>query len=184
MGRQIQLHALTKDVNELLIAMHDKEPLELAIPRGSSAAPDQLVFVPDNMHGQTLILWSKRFAPDLQRGFISKAQPPYYLVDEQTEPVFELLLSTLTMSERQPALTHRRIYGTFENKPPEFEKLYERIARYIRRHWHKNPISWMGGYVGPRANEWFERGNLLLPNFIPPVRSDWIKRLREQHPVE
>ncbi len=162
--------------------MHDKEPLEAALRSGNSATPEHQVFIPENMSGQILVLWSKRFAPNLQRGYVANAQPPYYLIDEQTESVLELCLSGLTTWEGRPALTQGRIYGVFENKQAEFEKLYERIVRYIRRHWRKNPAPWMGGYVGPSASDWFERGGLLLPNYIPPVRSDWIERLGEQHP--
>jgi hypothetical protein len=182
MGRQTQLHVLPKDLNELLVAMHDKEPLEVALRRGNSATPERQSFIPDNMSGQSLVLWSERFAPNLQRCFVATADSPYYLADEQTESVFELSLSGVTTWEGRPALTQGRIYGVFQNKQAEFEKCYEQIIRYIRRHWRKNPATWMGGYVGPAAGDWFDRGGLLLPNYIPPVRNDWIQRLGEQHP--
>jgi hypothetical protein len=76
MGRQIQLHVLPKDVNELLVAMHEREPLEVAMRRGNSAMPERLAFVPENMSGQTLVLWSERLAPNLQRDYVANAQPP------------------------------------------------------------------------------------------------------------
>lgn len=182
MGRQTQLHILPKDLNELLVAMHDKEPLEVALRIGSSARPERLAFVPDNMAGQALVLWSQRFAPNLQRRYVARADSPYYLADEQTESVFELSLSGVTTWEGQPALTQGRIYGVFQNKPSEFEKFYEQIIRYVRRKWRKNPTNWMSGYVGPAAADCFDQGWLLLPNYIPPVRNDWIERLGEQHP--
>jgi hypothetical protein len=182
MGRQTQLHVFPKDVNDLLVAMHDKEPLEVALRSGNAATPERQAFIPEDMSGQTLILWSERFAPNLQRGYVANASPPYYRIDEQTEPVYELGLSGLTTWEGRPALTQGRIYGVFQNKQRDFEKCYERVIRYIRRHWRSNPASWMGGYVGPAASDWFERGGLLLPNYVPPVRRDWIERLAEQHP--
>lgn len=177
MGRQTQLHALPKDLNALLVAMHEKEPLEVALRSGNSASPECLAFVPENMTGQALVLWSQRFAPNLQRRYVARADSPYYLADEQTESVFELSLSGVTTWGGRPALTQGRIYGVFQNKQPEFEKCYEQIVRFIRRHWRKNPAAWMGGYVGPAAGDWFDQGGLLLPNYIPPVRSDWIQRL-------
>jgi hypothetical protein len=70
MGRQTQLHALPKDVNDLLVAMHDNEPLEVALRSGSAATPERQAFISENMSGQTLILWSERFAPNLQRGYV------------------------------------------------------------------------------------------------------------------
>jgi hypothetical protein len=183
MGRQTQLHVLAKDVNELLTAMHGKEPLEVALRSGKTAIPERMAFVPENMSGQVLVLWSERFAPNLQGRYIA-AQPPYYRVDEQSEPVFELSLSGMTAWQSRPALTQGRIYAVFQNKQPEFEKCYDQLIRYIRRHWRKNPTdeNAIGGYLGPAASEWFDQGGLLLPNYIPPVHSDWIERLAKQHP--
>ena len=182
-GRQTQLHVLAKDVNELLIAMHDKEPLEVALRSGKTAVPERMAFLPENISGQTLVLWSERFAPNLQARYVP-AEPPYYRIDEQTESVFELSLSGMTTWEGRPALTQGRIYAVFRNKHPEFEKCYDQLIRYIRRHWRKNPAdeNAIGGYLGPAASEWFDRGGLLLPNYIPPVRHDWIERLSKQHP--
>ena len=153
MGRQIQLHVLPKDVNELLAATHGREPLEIAMRIGNSATPERLAFLTENVSGKTLVLWSNRFAPKLQRRYVAKAEPPYYVVDEQTELALELSLSGFTTWQGRPALTPGRIYGVFENKQAEFEKCYERIARYIRRHWRKNPALWMGGYIGPAASD-------------------------------
>jgi hypothetical protein len=72
----------------------------------------------------------------------------------------------LTRWEGIPALTQGRIYGVFDAKPPQFEKWYERIVRYIRKNGRKNPISWMGGCVGPAAR----RGELwvLIGRFEDP----------------
>jgi hypothetical protein len=149
MGRQTQLHVLAKDVNELLVAMHSKEPLEVALRSGKTATPERLAFVPEHISGQILVLWSERFAPNLQGRYIAKAQPPHYLVDEQTESVIELSLSGMTTWQGRPALTQGRIYAVFENKQPQFEKSYDQVIRYIRRRWRRNPAAWMGGYLFP-----------------------------------
>jgi hypothetical protein len=180
MGRQIQIHAFPADINKLVIAMYDKEPIEIAVRRGKTAIPDRLAFIPDNLSGEILVLWTERLAPNLHREYVP-AQPPYYQVRESTESVLELSLSGFTTWEGQEALTQGRFYGVFDGKEPEFEKWYERVARYVRRHWRKNPVSWMGGYIGLAASEWFEQGGVLLPNYVPPVRSDWIQRLSKQH---
>ena len=42
MGRQTQLHVLPKDVNDLLVVMQDKEPLEVALKRGNSPSPSRV----------------------------------------------------------------------------------------------------------------------------------------------
>ena len=90
------------------------------------------------------------FCSQPTKAFRGGSRLPHYLADEQTESVFELSLSGLTTWEGRPSLTQGRIYGVFENKQAEFEKCYEQIVR-IRRHWRKNPATWMGGYVGPAA---------------------------------
>jgi hypothetical protein len=104
MGRQTQLHVLAEDVNELLIAVHDKIALEVAVRSGKAATSERLAFVPENVSGQILVLWSERFGPSLQWRYVA-AQPPYYRIDERTELVFELSLSGMTTWEGRPALT-------------------------------------------------------------------------------
>jgi len=165
----------------LLFATQKTEPLEFALRSGNSAIPEPIVNLNDEARGQTFVLWSKRLAPNLKRNFVPNANPPYYLLDEQTESVIELTISALTNWEGRPALTQGRIYGIFQNKPAELEQCYERIVRYIRRRWRKSPATWMGGYVGQAAHKWFEEGGLLLPNYIPPITNDWKSRLHDQH---
>ena len=58
------------------------------------------------MRGKTLVLWSERVAPNLQRDD---------LVNEQAESVLELSLSALTTWEGRPALTQGCIYCVIEN---------------------------------------------------------------------
>jgi hypothetical protein len=147
MRRQIQLSILPADANDLIGTIGSTELIEIAARSGDSAELQPLQSIPDDV--RDLVLWSRRFAPTLKRRYIASANPPYYLADEQTEPILG------------------RIYGVFDAKPPEFEKWYERIVRYIRKNWRKNPISWMGGYVGPAASEWFDSGGLLLPTYVP-----------------
>ena len=180
MGRQIQIHATPADINNLVIGLRDSD-VEMALQRGNTATPERLAFIPDNLSGHTFVLWSERFAPGLQRDFVAGAQPPYYVIHESDESVLQLTLPALTTWEGRSALMQGRIYGVFEGKAVAFAKWYERIVGYVRRHWRKNPVGWMNGYVGPAASEWFEQGGLLLPDYLPPVRGDWIARLGEQH---
>ncbi len=53
--------------------------------------PERLAFVPDTMVGRILAMWSDRLAPNLQRDFVANAQPPYYVLSEQTEAVLEFM---------------------------------------------------------------------------------------------
>jgi hypothetical protein len=180
MRRQIQVHALAADINNLVVDLCECE-IEIALRSGTTATPERLGFISDSLSGRIFVLWSKRLAPDLQRDYVVNAEPPYYVVRESAKSVLELKLSGFTAWEGRPALTQGRIYGVFQGEQIEFGKWYERIVRYIRRRWGRNPLPWMGGYIGPAASEWFEKGGLLLPSYVPPVRSDWIARLGEQH---
>jgi hypothetical protein len=181
MGRQIQISMLATDANHLVNVLRSwGDHVEVVVQTGNSSEPESLSHITDDIN-QPMILWNKRFARTIERRYIASANPPYYRIDEQVESVLEISPSRVTEWEGRPALTQGRIYGTFDNKQPEFEKWYERVVRHIRRHWRKNPISWLGGYIGPAASEWFDAGGLLLPVYVPPIRSDWIQRLDEQH---
>lgn len=179
MGRQIHIHATPADINSLVVGLGGTE-IEIALQRGNASVPEKLAFIPASLSGETFVFWSERFAPELRRDFVA-AQPPYYLVHESSEAVLQTTLSAFMTWNGRRALRQGRIYGIFQDKSPEFEKWYERIVRYIRRHWRKNPVAWMGGYIGPQAWDWFEQGGLLLPNHVPPVRSSWIALLSDQH---
>jgi len=110
------------------------------------------------------------------------ARTTYYTVDGFGQPILEFSASVSTEWEGMPALTQGRIYGIFLARPAEFEKKFERITRYIRKHWRKNPVPILGGYVGPEAVAWFESGGLLLPMFTPPPSADWLRIMQQQHP--
>jgi hypothetical protein len=183
MGRQIQIHALPSDINSLINAVYGSESVEMALWSGNTTVPERIAFLPDNLTGKMVALWTDKFAPDLQRKYVARAQPPHHAVDVSAESVLELSLSALTSWNESEALTQGRIYAIFEGKEPGFEKWYDRLVRHIRRHWRQNPAAWMGGYLGPAAAAWFERGGLLLPSYIPPVRNDWVERLSKQHPA-
>jgi hypothetical protein len=172
---------LPADADALLTEIRKHAPVETVVRDEDSADVTSLASVSDKSDS-ILILWNKNLTPSLKRKWIAARTPGYYSVDYFTLPVLEFSLSLLTEWQGRPALTTGRIYGVFDSKPVEFEKWYEQVVRYIRKHWRKNPVSWLGGYVGPAAIEFFDSGGLLLPVYIPPVTNDWIRILGEQHP--
>jgi len=89
----------------------------------------------------------------------------------------------MTNWEGKPALVQGRLYGIFDlylGKPPEFEKWYETLVRWIRKNYRKSPTS-MGGYLGPAAYEFYNEGGYLLPQFLPPRTEVWLAELDKQH---
>ncbi len=180
MGRQIQLSMLPADRDELLAEIRSHAQVEIVLRDGESSQVQPLGSIPSKMDG-TFILWNKQLTFTLQRKFIDNADPPYYRVDEFAEPVLEFSDSISTEWEGMPALTQGRIYGQFDGKPIQFEKWFERVARYVRTHWRKNPVSLLGGYVGPAASQWFDAGGILLPMFVPPPTDEWLRVMGQQH---
>jgi hypothetical protein len=179
MGRQIQLSMLPADRNALLREVCSQAPVEVVMRDGDSAHVQPLKSISDNLNGN-FILWNKLLIPAFQRTLVDPANVPYYRVDEFALPVLEMSDSVLTEWLGKPALTQGRIYGVFDGKQPEFQKWYERITRYIRKRWRKNPVSLLGGYVGPAASEWFDGRGVLLPTFVPPSTDTWLRAISQQ----
>jgi hypothetical protein len=180
MGRQIQLSMLPADRDALLTEVRSHADVEVVMRDGDSSDVQPLPSIPSKVVG-TLILWNKHFARTLERKHITSAVPAYHLIDEFALPVLEFSDSILTQWQGRPALTQGRIYGQFNGKPVAFEKWFERTVRYIRRSWRKNPIPELKGYVGAAASGWFDAGGLLLPMFLPPATSDWVRVMDQQH---
>jgi hypothetical protein len=95
----------------------------------------------------------------------------------------EFTPSLLTTWEDKPALVQGRLYGIFGSylkKPLGFEKWYESLVRWIRKHYHRSPAS-LGGYVGPAALDFYNNGGYLLPQFVPPRTKEWLTEIGKQH---
>jgi hypothetical protein len=173
MGRQVQISVLQEDV-EGLLAQIKRQHRVVLVKRDDfdSAVVEPLESLPANT-SETLILWNQELLPQLQRKHISKETGgDYYRVAESAEPVLEFKGSFLGEWRGRASLTQGRIYGIFDNKSQEFLRWYEQIVRYIRKAFLRNPAS-LSGYVGPAAYDWFLRGGLLLPTFLPPETDEW-----------
>jgi hypothetical protein len=175
MGRQVQISVLPKDVEELLAQVKRQHRVVL-VKRDDfdSAVVEPLESLPANRN-DTLILWNQELLPQLERNHIStETGGDYYRIAESTEPVLEFKGSFLGEWRGRASLTQGRIYGIFDNKSQEFLQWYEQILRYIRKAFVRSPAS-LSGYVGPAAYDWFLRGGLLLPTFLPPETDEWRK---------
>jgi hypothetical protein len=131
---------------------------------------------------KTFCLWNRELLPHLEREWVPN--PGYYRLDTLYKPILEFTPSFTAIWEDNPALGQGRLFGNFESyleKPQGFAKWYDRLARWIRANYHKNPRG-TGGYVGPGAYEFYEGGGYLLPNFLPPRTKEWLALLNKQHP--
>jgi len=133
---------------------------------------------------ETLCLWNRQLLPVLKRKWIGKARYYKYQLDVFHLPLLEFSASFRTEWEGRPALIQGRLFGDFDphlGKPPEFEKWYNRLVRWLRKNFKKNPASW--GYVGPAAYEFYKSGGYLLPSFLPPRTDVWLAEIGKQHPA-
>jgi hypothetical protein len=127
-------------------------------------------------------LWNRRLLPHLKRRWIPG--PRYYGVSVLDSVVLAFGGSRLTAWEGKPALVQGRLYGIFDpylEKPPEFQKWYEHLVRWIRKNYQRTHTS-IGGYIGPSAMKLFEQGAYLLPQFVPPKTDLWLAEIGKQHP--
>jgi hypothetical protein len=128
-----------------------------------------------------LYLWNRRHLPILKRKWVPGGR--FYGVSALDCPVLELINSAEVTWEQKPALVQGRLYGVFDDyleKPPEFAKWYEKLVRWIRKNWKRGPIS-MGGYLGPDAYDFYQKGGYLLPQFVPPPTTEWLVEINKQH---
>ena len=177
MGRQIHFYMLPEDRIAFLNFVQEHDPVVVTL-RSADSAEIQPVADLDIAGPHTLSLWNRGILPQLKRKWIP--EPGYYRVDESGTPTLEFTSSFNATWEGKPALGQGRLYGIFDGKPPEFEKWYETLVRWIRKNYRRSPAS-MGGYVGPAAYEFYNKGGYLLPNFLPPRTEVWLAEIGKQH---
>jgi hypothetical protein len=172
-----------EDQHAFLDFVQRRDPVVVTDRSGCSAGILPVKHFDDNRI-QILCLWHRGILPELSREFIPESdQGPYYTVDDFKLPVLEFVSSFQATWEGKPALGQGRLFGNFEpylGKPPEFEKWYLMLARWIRQNYRRNPTG-LGGYVGPAAYEFYEKGGYLLPNFLPPRTKEWLAEIGKQH---
>lgn len=173
MGRQIHFYMLPEDQIAFLRHIQERDPIVIA-PRDSDSAAIIPVAEFKIDPNKILCLWNRSLLSDVEREWVPK--PGYYTLDTLHNPIVEFTPSFTATWERKPALGQGRLYSIFDGKPPEFEKWYESVARWIRTNYQKNPTS-MGGYVGPAAYEFYQSGGYLLPNFLPPRTKVWLDEI-------
>jgi hypothetical protein len=180
MGRQIHFYMQAEDRNAFIEFVQKEQPVMLVEMVGES--PE---VVPAKLSGgrQWFCLWNKAFLDHFQRERIAEAKAEPYRADETSLPILEFTSSFNATWEGKPALGQGRLFGIFDQylgKPPGFEKWYESLVRWIRKNYQRSPAS-MGGYIGPAAYEFYNKGGYLLPQFLPPRTEMWLAEIGKQH---
>lgn len=171
MGRQIQFHLLEQDCSGLLQFIQERDPV-LAMKRDGESEVPEIITEPCRSR-ETLCLWNQSLLHSIKRKYIPESNKgPYYRIDSKL-PVLEFWLPRKTEWNGKPALTQGRIWVDLLEKNTPVESWYNRIVRWIRRHYASASVVELQGYIGPGAWEWFKKGGVLLPIFRPPVTRDW-----------
>lgn len=181
MGRQIHFYMLLEDEQEFVRAATKTGDVLFIVRDDANVADVRAVTDLGAGCEKTHCLWNRRLLPLLQREWIPN--PGYYRADVFELPLIEFTKSFGSTWEGQPALGQGRLWGDFDpriGKPPEFTRWYETLTRWIRKNYQKSPAK-MGGYLGPAAQELYNRGGYLLPQFLPPRTDAWLAEIAKQH---
>jgi hypothetical protein len=177
MGRQIVFHMRPEDCEAFLSFVQDRDSVVLTpfIEDSTQVRPLDRT----NCYGKWLCLWNQSLLPYLDRKQVRDVSPTCRV--EDSLPVLQLSLPSPIEWAGRPAALQGRLYAYSYHVHPDLRTWYEALARWIRRRFVRNPIAWMGGYVGPDAYEWHKAGGLFLP-FVPPaVNAESLERILSQH---
>lgn len=177
MGRQILFHMLSDDCEAFVELVQQRDNVVIT-PFVDDLAEVQDFSDGKNAYGQWLCLWNQALLPTLSRNLVRDVSPTHRI--EDSLPVLQLNTRGPIEWAGKPALTQGRLYAYSYQKFPAVRIWYEALARWIRKRFLKNPVPWMGGYVGPQAYTWHKAGGLLLPYVPPPVNPEWVNRVLAQ----
>jgi hypothetical protein len=169
------------DDRDAFLHFVQERDLVTVVARDSDSAEIQPIADFDIGRDKTLCFWNRKILPSLEREWVPSSG--YFTVSELRMPILEYTSSFTATGEGKPRLGQGRLFGNFEaylGKPPEFEKWYETLVRWIRRNYRKNPRG-TGGYVGPAAYEFYKSGGYLLPNILPPRTKEWLAEIGKQY---
>ena len=147
MGRQVQFHMLPADVRSFLEFVQERDPV-IVILR-SSDTPEIKTVVDPSSETKLMTLWNQSLISSLERKQIVYPGRTYYGIDASV-PTLEFSASESCEWNGRAALLQGRLYGFFDKPFMEYEKWYNALARWIRKHFLKSPIPLIG-YIGPAA---------------------------------
>jgi hypothetical protein len=180
MGRQIGIYALPEDLQAFLDFARGRDPVEVTLREADR--PELEVISSPSTETRIMTLWHRALTPDLRRELVTLENGTDYYKVPISLPVLEINPSRIVEWNGQPGLLAGRLYGFhFDPANEAYARWYDALARWIRSHFVKNPVSErLGGYVGKAALEWFRQGGMLLPMFLPPKDPDWMSFLGDQ----
>ena len=178
MGRQIEFYLLPEDLQGLILFLKQHDPIVVTLRSSGSAEVKELVEPSEPDHVMTI--WNRNLLSSLKRELVSYPGRTYYRVDDSL-PTLQLSPSRLLTWQGKQALTSGRIYGFQIDQGSDYERWFNSVSSWIKKHFKKSPVSALRGYIGPSAMSWFEAGGVLLPMFEPPATPEWVELVGSQH---
>ena len=176
MGRQIHFHMVGRDCGEFFAAARHFAPF-VAVVRDSPSAGIEPVDVPCAFSAD-LMLWNKAVAPFAARTHVPHSVRGAYYRFPYDAPALEFC-PTGGMSDwdGRAAISAGRLYAARYQDNRELASWYEKLARWLRGHFHGYRLGSSTFRVGPDAWEWHRGGGLLLPMVRPLVTPTWRRLL-------
>lgn len=176
MGKQISFFMTAEDEREF--AQFVREDPDTVFIARQARTSDVLEFsYPEEAdrserirYSDTLLIWNKRICAKVT---MRQYSPESFAVgDEMNKELIEFSRCFLHGRTIVAGRLYADMYSLDEagkqliRKGKEFERWYNKLARWIRRHYTRDPK--YGNNIGPRAREAFESETLELAAFLTP----------------
>ncbi len=164
MGKQINFYMTNSDEEEFLNFVRSDRSVGVFMVTMPTDSIPLLTELPQSEipFWLSICLWDRDNSPQPNLRYVTEQK--YYVVNKSTSEVIEFLRSNI----KKRSISRGRIWaemamwesdGTLVRKSETFEKWYDRLARWIRRHSVRYD---KGVYVMPGAAEFKKQGGRLV----------------------
>ena len=125
-----------------------------------------------------LMLWNKAVTPSAVRTYVpNSVRGPYHRFPYDAPALEFCPTGDMSDWDGRPAIAAGRLYAARYQDNRELANWYEKLAGWLRRHFHGYRIASSTFRVGPDAWEWHRTGGVFLPMVRPPVTPTWRRLL-------
>ena len=159
---------LGRDCETFFTAAGRVAPL-VAVVRDSATASIEPVEQPCAIRA-ALMLWNRALPPSVVRTYVAEsAHGPYHRFPYDASALEFCPTSDMSDWDGRPAVAAGRLYAAWYQDNRALARWYEKLAGWLRRHFHSHRIGSSAFRVGPHAWEWHRSGGVLLPMVRPLV---------------
>ena len=171
MGRQVQFYERGEDLDALIEFAGRKGSVVVCSRDSETHGIDSIARTATKV---SLVLWNPAVFPTLSRKRVERPDGSVVYQIPLDSPTIELTPSMTVRWQGMDALLMGRIYSfAFAEQPLTFRSWYASLAGWLGRRFRAIEVARLRACIGPTAHEWFCRGGVLLPGFLPPGDSTW-----------